>query len=220
MKEFEMRLLIASLVLAMFFTLLGTAKDLSGLAEDMRKSITLLRMTGPALRWGTCSAFAINKDRGWGLTAEHCVVTADGFEYRVVDEQSRPVEVIARSSAIFPPQPEDDLALVRGDIFRELPELTALTIVPDVGDIVAAYGFALGQRIPYFYTSNVARTRPTWFSFEISGPVMHGMSGSPTVNEKGLVVGVIVKGTPSNTYVIGSWHFQELYKHALKEHSE
>ena len=49
---------------------------------------------------------------------------------------------------------------------------------------------------------------------------MHGMSGSPMVNEKGLVVGVIVKGTPSITYVIGSWDFQELYKHALKEHTK
>ena len=220
MKEFEMRLLIASLVLAMFFTLLGTAKDLSNLAEDMRQSITRLRMTGPALRWGTCSAFAINKDRGWGLTAEPCVVTVDGFEYRVIDEPSRPISVVARSSAIFPPQPDDDLALVQGDIFRELPALTAMLVIPDVGDIVAAYGFALGRRTPYFYTSNVARTRPRLFSFEISGPVMHGMSGSPMVNEKGLVVGVIVKGTPSNTYVIGSWHFQELYKHALKEHTK
>ena len=213
-------LLAASLALAMCMAPQTTAKDLSGLAEQMRESITRIRMTGPVVRWGTCSAFSINQERGWGLTAEHCVVTVNGFEFRVVDDQSRPLEIIARSSTISPPRPEDDLALLEGDIFRELPALTALTIVPEVGTVVATYGFARGERNPFFYVSNVARTRPRWFSLEMAGSLLGGMSGAPVVNDKAQVIGVVTKGTASNTYIIGSWHFQELYKVAIKQHED
>ena len=211
-------LLAVSLVLAMCMTPQTIAKDLSGLAEQMRESITRIRMTGPVVRWGTCSAFSINQERGWGLTAEHCVVSVNGFEFRVVDDQTRPLEILARSSTIFPPRPEDDLALLAGDIFRELPALTALPIVPEVGTVVATYGFARGERNPFFYVGNVARTRPRWFSLEMAGSLLGGMSGAPVVNDKAQVIGLVTKGTASNTYIIGSWHFQELYKAAVKQH--
>ena len=211
-------LLAVSLVLAMCMTPQTIAKDLSGLAEQMRESITRIRMTGPVVRWGTCSAFSINQERGWGLTAEHCVVSVNGFEFRVVDDQTRPLEILARSSTIFPPRPEDDLALLAGDSFRELPALTALTIVPEVGTVVATYGFARGERNPFFYVGNVARTRPRWFSLEMAGSLLGGMSGAPVVNDKAQVIGLVTKGTASNTYIIGSWHFQELYKAAVKQH--
>ena len=56
-------LLAASLVLAMCMAPQTTAKDLSGLAEQMRESITRIRMTGPVVRWGTCSAFSFNQER-------------------------------------------------------------------------------------------------------------------------------------------------------------
>ena len=148
------------------------------------------------------------------------MVSVNGFEFRVVDDRTRPLEIIARSSTIFPPRPEDDLALLEGDIFRELPALTALTIVPDVGTVVATYGFARGERNPFFYVSNVARTRPRWFSLEMAGSVLSGMSGAPVVNGNAQVIGVVTKGTASNTYIIGSWHFQELYKVALKQHED
>ena len=211
-------LLAVSLVLAMCMTPQTIAKDLSGLAEQMRESITRIRMTGPVVRWGTCAAFSINQERGWGVTAEHCVVSVNGFECRVVDDQTRPLEILARSSTIFPPRPEDDLALLAGDIFRELPALTALTIVPEVGTVVATYGFARGERNPFFYVGNVARTRPRWFSLEMAGSLLGGMSGAPVVNDKAQVIGLVTKGTASNTYIIGSWHFQELYKAAVKQH--
>jgi len=44
------------------------------------------------------------------------------------------------------------------------------------------------------------------------------MSGAPVVNDKAQVIGLVTKGTASNTYIIGSWHFQELYKAAVKQH--
>lgn len=220
MGDVEMRLLIAaSLALVLIITPLS-AKNLRNLAKDMRESIVRIHMTGPILQWGTCSAFTINQERGWGLTAEHCVVTKEGFEYRVVDDNSRSVDIIARSSLIFPPRPEDDLALLEGDIFREFPDLTAMTVIPEVGTTIAAYGFARGERRPFFFASTVARTRPRWFSLEMSGSVLQGMSGAPVVDPDGLVVGVVTKGTPSNTYVIGAWHFQELYKHALQHEAD
>ena len=54
----------------------------------------------------------------------------------------------------------------------------------------------------------------------MSGSVLGGMSGAPVVNADAQVIGVVTKGTASNTYIIGSWHFQELYKAALKQHED
>lgn len=210
-----MRIVVSALLaLGLLIAPVG-AKTPVQLSTHLQKSIIRIHMTGPIVDWGTCTAFSINKKRGWGITAEHCVISKQGFEYRVVDDALRPLTVVARSSAIVPPRPADDLALITGDIFFETDELIALTIVPTVGSEVATSGFALGEANPFFFYTRIARTAPKWFSMEIAGGVLQGMSGAPIVNKDGLVAGVLTKGTYGHTFVIGSWHFQELYRHAL-----
>jgi len=212
-----MRMLVGvSLVLSLLVAS-PSAKRPADLADHLRKSLVRIHMTGPRVQWGSCTAFAINKDRGWGITAEHCIVTERGFEYRVVDDSFRPLAVVARSSRTVPPNAYDDLALLEGDIFREVPALIALTIPSVLGEEVFAYGYAGGEDVPFFFQSYIARVRPNWFSMEIAGSVLMGMSGAPVANKDGLVIGVVTRGTHANTYITGSWHFQELYTAILLE---
>ena len=211
-----MRMLVSAVLALGLLIAPLAAKSPSELATFLSKHIIRIHMTGPILDWGTCTAFGVNKKRGWGITAEHCVVSDQGFDYRVVDDALLPITVLARSSTIGPPQPKDDLALITGEIFFDLDSMVALTIVPTVGSEVATSGFAFGELRPFFLYTRIARAIPEWFTMEMAGGALQGMSGAPVVNKDGLVAGVLTKSSYGHTVVIGSWHFQELFQHALQ----
>jgi len=195
------------------FFLLG-AKSPVQLAEHLAKSVTQIYMSGPNQKWGSCTAFTVNKNKGWGITAQHCVIQeSTGFHFTVVDFRSRPLSLLAVAA------PADDLALLQGEVFSSMPTLVALTIPPITGIEVGALGFAGGYGPPFFYFSTVARTHPTGYKFQLVGASEPGMSGSPVANRNGLVVGVMTKSTSGSTEVIGSWHFQELYGKTIQNPS-
>jgi len=202
--------LCSTLLLSLF--LVGASKSPIDLATYLAKSVTLIHMRGPNQQWGSCTAFAIRE--GWGITAEHCVTSPAGFRYTVVDTQRRPLTVIGTAAKA------DDLALLRGDIFTELPSLTTLTTLPKAGEAVGASGFARGFGPPFFFYTTVARTHLNGFLFHLVGRAGGGMSGSPVANRDGLVVGVLTKTAPGATEVTGSFHFQELYKAGQKWESK
>lgn len=189
--------------------LLG-AKSPAHLAEHLAKSITRIHMSGPTHNWGTCTAFVIDQERGWGITAGHCVTSPNGFRFTVLDEQKRPLHVIATSSI------NSDLALLKGEIFTSLPQLIALTIPPAAGIEVGAAGFAYGHTPAFFILSRIARSTIVHFEMQLSDSVLTGMSGAPVATRDGLIVGVITQGGTGYTHVMGSWHFQELYVKGLK----
>jgi hypothetical protein len=212
----------------LLFSVSGHAKSLPELAEFLRERVVRIHMAGPNALWaGTCTAFGIDATRGWGITAEHCVQTRDGFRYQLYDDARRPLTLLVTSTELGPhncrflPQmlrcPDDDIALIQGKTFTERPALVAQTVVPAPGVQVAAGGFAVGRFPAFFWAGTIARTYPEWFHFEVQGPILQGMSGSPLVTAEGLAVGVVTKGTYGHTLALGSWHFFELREAALKK---
>ena len=197
------------------------ADDPADLAETLADRVVRIHMAGPRLprQWGTCTAFSVNQERGWGVTAEHCVSQPEtGFAYDLVDDKRRPLTVLAHSYPLG--YRTDDLALLKGEVFTEIKALTALTIVPAAGVTVYAMGFSMGVQPAFFTDAMVARSTERLFFIHLDEAMLPGMSGSPVVNADGLVVGVVSRGNYGYTAVTGSWHFQELYTKALADEAQ
>jgi len=134
-------------VVGLALLLIGMTSPLR-VAEHLDRAITQIHMTGPAQHWGSCTAFAVRGD--WGITAEHCVTSPNGFRYTVYDLNHVPLQVIAVAN------PNDDLALLKGEIFTRREPLTPLTTNPAQGQMVYASGFAKGYMPSFFLNMMVA----------------------------------------------------------------
>ncbi len=198
-----MKKLIAIFV---FIFLLTTPVKSQGIIDDIQQNLVRIHASGPNNRWKTCTAFVIEK--GWGVTAEHCVTTDEGFDLKILDDQRRKITVFARS--ITSGFNGDDIAILTGEIFKETPGLTLSDNIPDLGEDVYAMGFADGTPFPFLVKSSIARK---WdpFYFSLQDGVLPGMSGGPVVDTNGNVVGVISRGNYGATQSSGSEHIQELF---------
>ncbi len=202
---------IGCVLLALWILIIPvSAKSPTDLAKLLHERVTRIHMAGPWMNaWGTCTAFGIDKKKGWGITSEHCVVSEAGFPYPyVVDDQNRVITTLVTSTPLG--FLDDDLALLEGEIFTELDDLDINPSPPFPGEEVYSSGFPFGQRPPFFMVNSIARTSTTNFKMQFQNGVDQGVSGSPVVDRNGRVVGVIAAGTNNVTEVIGSWHFQEL----------
>ena len=205
-----MRLLL--IVIAVFLLYgIGFAKSPVDLASFLEDKVTMIHGAGPNGKKGSCTAFAIRNDKQWGITAEHCARNSTfGFDYTMTDHKQRPLIVLARANR------QDDLVLLQGAVFGELPELRALTVNPQVGQQVGTRGYADGYAPSFFNWATVARVHPAkhGFRFQTDKGVRRGMSGAPMINADGLVIGVVIRGEAEYTEMTGSWHFQELFNAA------
>jgi hypothetical protein len=202
-----------TLLLVGFLAVPLSAKNPVALAEDLAKSITRIHAAGPYRNWNSCTAFSVNEERSWGMTAEHCVITAGGFVMDIVDDQYRELTLVANSTALG--FGNDDLALIGGEIFKELNQLTSMTIVPPAGGTISALGYALGQTPPTFYHGIVARSSNEVFMMFLQGAALSGMSGAPVVNSDMQVIGLITETSVADIKVTGTKHFKELQEAAL-----
>ncbi len=127
----------------------------------------------------TCTAFSINEQRGYYMTAAHCLsegpVTIDGHN----------AQIIIQDDSL-------DIAVLRAESFRQALPHRYLSI--DLGMPVASYGYGYGLKQPIVKTSRVSQPQlyvedQLWTVLD--SPFVEGMSGGPIVDESGRVMGVV-----------------------------
>jgi S1-C subfamily serine protease len=132
-----------------------------------------------------CSAFAIDNERDYVLTAKHCAS----------DDPQKPTIVDLIPSRVVAEDVQRDLLVLH------VPGLDrkALPLAKDdpaIGAEVASYGYGMGLVKPMFRIAHVANTRVTlpsldgeWVIFD--GAFVGGQSGAPVVNAAGEVVALV-----------------------------
>lgn len=136
------------------------------------RSIVVVQFVDEEEKASLCTGFVVNAAAGEVLTARHCVpasgeVTVDGLD-----------AVVLRTNDAF--------ALLRMPPGIKPP----LTIRParlHIGEPVTAFGYGWGQMLAL--KRHVALLWPDG-DFGLDGPLAHGMSGGPVVDEEGKVVGL------------------------------
>jgi V8-like Glu-specific endopeptidase len=159
-----------------------------------------------------CSASLISEDLI--LTAAHCIEEqgADKCgDYHVVFDYAlgRPVEMFSAEQVYhckevlyyrFDSMSDvEDLAVIRLD--RKVPHRTPLRLAeekPSVKDPVTLLGYPLGLPLKFVDDGEVTDVRPLNLSFRHNLDTFSCNSGGPTLNERGEVVGVLVRGTSQN----------------------
>lgn len=186
-----MRKLAAFVLAAVLFV----SSSISAAAPKILSSITPLQFSASddSLQ-NYCTAGKINGEKGLWLTAAHCV---DDHMYM----QGKPVFVIDVNEA-------KDLAVVMSPTAVGTP-LQLADRPSDWGGRVETAGYSFGYPKPFYFTGNVAHP-----GFVFPGedqefvlydmPVAGGQSGSPILNNKGKLVGVMQVGFRAETFGVVS----------------
>lgn len=170
-----MKRTLLSLLLAIFLLfpspILPAAQSRLPLIVQVERSLIRIDTGDLEGQHGVCTGFITSSSGGEGLTAAHCVPEGEDL---YVDGQP---SVVIRQNESF--------ALVQVPIMTK-PPLTIRKEEGMIGEEVRAFGFAWG---------NLNVFRRTISSFKqgdamIDAPLAPGMSGGPTVDAKGEVVGV------------------------------
>lgn len=160
------------------FAVNGTAMaDWIVIAERLEKSVMQIS------NW--CSAFSIDDDRDYALTAKHCTS----------EDPAKPTIVDLIPSRVVADDAQYDLTVLHvPGMDRKAIPLAAEE--PKPGSEAGTWGFGYGLKRPSFshvYVSNRRVTFPEldgeWVKF--NGAFEHGQSGSPVVNADGELVAVV-----------------------------
>jgi S1-C subfamily serine protease len=174
-------------VLALALSLLVVAPDWTQVAERLEESVLQIS--------ATCSAFVIDDDRDYVLTAKHCTP----------DDPTKPTIVDLVPSKVVADDVQYDFTVLH------VPGLDkrALTLAadePKAGTEVISLGFGMGLKkwmLRHAWIANRDLTIPDldgeWLM--IDGAFVGGQSGAPVVNASGEVVAVVQMST--STFGIG-----------------
>ena len=140
-----------------------------------------------------CTAWSLDEKRGLWMTAAHCTVYVVDIEDENV-QLTIPIEnlmIDGRPVTAGMIDIENDLAVLQADVHAPALKLGSY---PKVGDLVTVYGYPGGWQAPL----------PTWhfvsnpfFKFYgrdwmlLDGSVWPGHSGSPIIDRKGRVIGLV-----------------------------
>lgn len=185
--------LVAPLLLSALLTAPLRGQDIRLLQKQARESVFLLRVfdsSGELL--GTGTGFLV--DGGMLVTNHHVIDSAARVDVMLGEKRAIP------AAGIIAKDRDNDLALLRVPAIkrRPLPLETSRTLEP--GDRVVVLGSPLGLS-GTVSDGIVAALRPNGLGEEgffkqpllqITAPVSPGSSGSPVLNAKGAVVGVVV----------------------------
>ena len=182
------RLLLTLILLCAFLAPTSAASDnWNPIAEKIEKSLALV-VVGER---GSCTAFSINEQENYVLTASHCF--GHDIEGKDLLVDNSPAKLIARD------QKHDLMVLyVKG---LDKPAIHMAKRDPRVGDNVASYGFGLGLEHPLFRVSYVSATDTTIDGsglpdrlIAVDTQFVPGMSGGPVVNADGNLVMMVEAG--------------------------
>lgn len=175
------------------------------IAAQVSKSIMYL--TGPE---GKCTAFTIDAQRDYVLTAGHCEQLSAGVSVMRVGG--------LLSSVTFKDEKKDLMVLhVPGD---DHPAIKLAADNPKIGEQVASYGYGYALGRPLFRVSHVSDDSFTAGEAGIDGiflvfdsTFIGGMSGGPVFNILGEVVAIVQMGSPEMGIGTGA---EEIRKRAGK----
>lgn len=181
------RSLLSLLLLITFAAIPIWAADWSPIADKVVQSIAFLDGAQ-----GSCTAFVIDQNRGYVLTAAHCYMEGKGEEGGM-QVDNIPAKVVAKD------QKKDLMVLKVEGINRPALKLAAHN--PKVGEEVASYGYGLGLEHPLFRVTHVSSTDTTIDGsglpeglIAVDSQFVAGQSGGPVVNTNGEVVMVVEAG--------------------------
>ena len=138
-----------------------------------------------------CTTWSVNEAKGWWVTAGHCVVQQVETEEGLVMMATPDLNIGGKPITAARVDLVNDLALLEADI--HMPALKYGNY-PNVGDAVTVYGYPGGWLAPFPTWLTVSNPFAKLFNREwmvLDGSVWPGHSGSPVLDRKGHVVGVI-----------------------------
>jgi serine protease Do len=183
-----------AIVLACCFVFVGcTPKEIS-LVRHYKKSAVLIHLKGVQegkTGWGTCSGVYVSSNLI--LTANHCTEPPEDVVFKEIwirnlDGESAKATIVKKS-------PAKDLALLKTDL-RGTPVRLAYDI--SVGETCYVIGNPLGFEwiVTKGIVSNIGLSGINLVeSFMTDATILPGNSGGGVFNEKGRLIGIIVRGT-------------------------
>lgn len=162
-----------AVVLSLFLALSSPLSYLPGIGGPLR---SLVRITTAEF---TCTGFVVDAARGRVLTAAHCI------------DQENPMFVDGEPSEVL--KVDEELGMVSIKPMSKPP--LDLGGLPKVGEAVVAYGYGYAWETPQVMQRHVANYDTKGYSgfkggVVLDGAIAPGMSGGPTVDMNGRVVGV------------------------------
>jgi S1-C subfamily serine protease len=186
-----MKRIIAALIL--FFALFVPlrAADWSQVVKQVEKSVVWAQVGDD----GGCTAFVINQDKHYLLTAAHCYPS----EHGVLWVDFVPTRIVALDK-------QGDLMIVEAkDLDPALPALKLAAKNPSIGTEVMSIGYGYALERPFFRQAHVqddkmALPGVTGGPFiSTDSPFVGGQSGGPVVNAAGEVVAIVQRGDGGTT---------------------
>lgn len=171
------RVVVAFLSSVIVFVPLYAANDWTAIVPTLADAVMQIS--------DTCSAFAIDNEREYVLTARHCA-SADPAQPTIVD--LIPARVVADDVK------RDLMVLQVPGLQRKALKLAAHD--PATGEEVASYGYGGGYAKPMLRIAHVANRRISLLGLDgewvmVDGAFVGGQSGSPVVNAQGEVVSIV-----------------------------
>jgi S1-C subfamily serine protease len=174
-------------VLALLFVLAPSLKaaDWSDLIKKVEPSVVWAQVGEE----GGCTAFLINQEKHYLLTAAHCFAGATGTVWTAYV----PTRVVALDTK------KDLMVLEAKDIDPSLPALKLAAKNPERGQDVMSVGYGFALERPFFRQAHIQDDK--MMLPEIGGPFIStdspfvgGQSGGPVINLSGEVVMIVQRG--------------------------
>lgn len=186
-----MRRVALALVAALFALPTLHAADWSAVIKAVEPSILWANIDGE----GGCTAFIINQEKHYLLTAAHCYAGKGELW-----ADSIPTKVVALDLK------KDLMVLEAKDIDPSRPALKLAAHNPERGEDVMSVGYGFALERPFFRQAHVQDDQLMIPDNGIGGPFIStdspfvgGQSGGPVVNIKGEVVAIVQRGDGGST---------------------
>ncbi len=186
-----MKSLIVALLLSLSLLTPSFAADWSSVVKQVEKSVVWANVGDE----GGCTAFVINQEKHYLLTAAHC----SPGEHGVLWVDSVPAKVI------FYDKKRDLMVVQAENIDPARPALKLAAKNPSIGEDVMSIGFGYALERPFFRQAHIQDDKMILPGVD-GGPFVStdsafvgGQSGGPVVNMAGEVVLIVQRGDGATT---------------------
>ena len=187
-----MKRLFVALLLVPFLGLSVRATDWSDVVKVVEKSVVWVQIGDG----GGCSAFVINQEKHYLLTASHCKPQSH--------EQELWVDYVPAKILFFDSK-RDLMVIEAKDIDPVRPALKLAAKNPTIGQEVMSIGYGYALERPFFRQTHIQDDKMALPGVDggpfvsTDSPFVGGQSGGPVVNSTGEVVLIVQRGDNGTT---------------------